>query len=133
MVYLTLFALIWLGLESSVVYYMDQVDGFDHALMLDRAAGGVTCLLFCVAVASLVLPAVRAQKADLKALEARQKAEHEEEVRAAQSESRAVKAATEIFARPSAAAKTVATVHTLGMAKKWRTRVSQGPPPRAGP
>lgn len=95
-IYLSLFVLCWLGLESSVLYYLDLA-GYVHAVWLDRGLGIASLVVFAVSVAFLVVPAIRRQEAAVKAIERTQKEAKEEERLAAEREGRHQRSASDII------------------------------------
>ena len=123
-IYLSLFVLCWLGLESAILYYLEQ-GGFAHSTWLDRGLGVASLLVFAGSVGLLVVPAIWRQDADVRAIERAQTEAKEAERVAAEREGRHQRSASEII-RKLKSAKPASAVGGPAVAKinplsKWRS------------
>ena len=92
----TLLVLSWLGLESAIVYHLDE-HGYAQAVWLDHALAGVSIVYSLLGFLLLVLRAVRRQSSAVRCIQQQQQREQQQEHASAQLEGRESAMASEVI------------------------------------
>ena len=92
----TLLVLSWLGLESAIVYHLDE-HGYAQAVWLDHALAGVSIVYSLLGFLLLVLRAVRRQSSAVRCIQQQQQCEQQQEHASAQLEGRESAMASEVI------------------------------------